>query len=176
MLLIKCTRGTCSRGTSADGVSVWDSAGLNRGVYRLALVRPSFSLGVRWVLGLAWAVRAGCCETYVGRAGDGLARENLAVARRDARPVRRLPDVESYDDFQPSRWFHGGILQLVGRLEALPATPTLPGRGARARQFPISRSKRWALPAATSPALFGAGTDGHPEAPDRRAPRGLPVS
>lgn len=26
------TRAACSRGTSADGVSVWDSAGLNRGV------------------------------------------------------------------------------------------------------------------------------------------------
>ena len=43
-------------------------------------------------------MRAGCCETYVGRVGYGLARENLAVARRDARPVRRLPDVDPYDD------------------------------------------------------------------------------
>lgn len=110
----------------------------------------------------------GCCETYVGRAGDGLARENLTVARRDARPVRRLPDVESYDDFRPSRWCHGGILQSVGRLEALPATPTLPGRGARAQQFlSVVRSGerlRWQRP----PALFGAGADGHSEAPDRR--------
>ena len=30
--------------------------------------------------------------------GYGLAREHLAVARRDARPVRRLPEVEPYDD------------------------------------------------------------------------------
>lgn len=114
-------------------------------------------------------MRAGCCETYVGRAGDGLARDHLAVARRDARPVRRLPGADPYDDFRPSRWCHGGILQSVGRSEALPATPTLPGRGARAQQFPISRSERRASPVATPPpALFGAGADGHPEAPDRR--------
>ena len=31
---------------------------MNRGVYRLARVRPAFSLGVRWVLGLAWVVCA----------------------------------------------------------------------------------------------------------------------
>ena len=99
----------------------------------------------------------------------GLAREHLGVARRDARPVRRLPGVEPYDDFRPSRWCHGGILQSSGRSEALPATPTLPGRGARARQFPISRPGRRAPPVATPPrALFGAGADGHPEAPDRR--------
>ena len=115
-----------------------------------------------------WCVRAGCCETYVGRAGDGLARENLAVMRREARPVRRLPDVEPYDDFRPSRWCHGGILQSSDRSEAPPATPTLPGRGARARQFPISRLERRALSVATSPALFGAGADGHPEALGRR--------
>ena len=96
-------------------------------------------------------MRAGCCETYVGRAGDGLARENLAVTRREARPVRRHPDAEPYDDFRPSRWCHGGILQSVGRSEALPATPTLPGRGARAQQFPISRSERRAPPVATPP-------------------------
>lgn len=114
-------------------------------------------------------MRAGCCETYVGRAGDGLARENLTIAHHDARPVRRLPDAEPYDDFWPSRWCHGGILQSSGRSEVLPATPTLPGRGARARQFPISRSERRAPPVATPPpALFGAGADGHPEAPDRR--------
>ena len=41
---------------------------------------------------------------------------------------------------------------------------------ARARQFPISRSERRAPSVATPPpgALFGAGADGHPEAPDRR--------
>ena len=101
--------------------------------------------------------------------GYGLAREYLAVARRDARPVRRLPDVEPYDGSRPSRWCHGGILQSSGRSGALPATPTLPGRGARARQFPISRSERRAPSVATPPrALFGAGADGHPEAPDRR--------
>lgn len=102
--------------------------------------------------------------------GYGLAREHPAVRHRDARPVRRLPDVEPYDGFRPSRWCHGGILQSSGRLEALPATPTLPGRGARARQFPISRSERRAPPVATPPpgALFGAGADGHPKAPDRR--------
>ena len=84
------------------------------------------------------------------------------------RPVRRLPDVAPYDDFRPSRWCHGGILQSSGRSGALPATPTLPGRGARARQFPVSRPERRAPPVATPPALFGAWADGHPEAPDRR--------
>ena len=83
--------------------------------------------------------------------GYGLAREYLAVARRDARPVRRLPDVEPYDGSRPSRWCHGGILQSSGRSGALPATPTLPGRGARARQFPISRSERRAPSVATPP-------------------------
>ena len=83
--------------------------------------------------------------------GYGLAREHLAVARRGARPVRRSPDVEPYDDLRPSRWCHGGILQSSGRSEALPSTPTLPGRGARARQFPISRPGRRAPPVATPP-------------------------
>ena len=90
--------------------------------------------------------------------GYGLAREHLVVARRDARPVRRLPDVEPYDDFRPSRWCHGGILQSSGRSEVLPATPTLPGCGARVRQFPISRSERRASSVATPPrALEGQG-------------------
>ena len=92
----------------------------------------------------------------------------LVVVRRDVRSVRRLPDVEPYDDFRPSRWCHGDILQSSDQSEALPATPTLPGRGARARQFPISRSDLRAPPVATPPALFGAGADGHPEAPDWR--------
>ena len=83
--------------------------------------------------------------------GDGRAQQHLAVARRDARPVRRLPDVEPYDGSRPSRWCHGGILQSSGRSGALPATPTLPGRGARARQFPISRSERRAPSVATPP-------------------------
>ena len=102
--------------------------------------------------------------------GYGLAREHLAVARRDARPVRRLPDVEPYDDFRPSRWCHGGILQSVGRSEALPATPTLPGRGARARQFPISRSERRAPPVATPPGP----SSGQGQTAIRRRPIGGP--
>lgn len=104
---------------------------------------------------------------FEARAGNVLL-EYLAVARRDARPARRLPDVEPYDYLRPSRWCHGGILQSSGRSEALPATPTLPGRGACAQQFPISRSERRAPPVATPPALFGAGADGHPKALDRR--------
>ena len=100
----------------------------------------------------------------------GLLREHLAVARRDARPVRRLPDVEPYDDFRPSRWCHGGILQSVGRSEALPSTPTLPGRGARARQFPISRSERRAPPVATPPGP----SSGQGQTAIRRRPIGGP--
>ena len=87
---------------------------------------------------------------FEARAGNVLL-EYLAVARRDARPARRLPDVEPYDYLRPSRWCHGGILQSSGRSEALPAIPTLPGRGACAQQFPISRSKRRAPPVATPP-------------------------
>ena len=34
-------------------------------------------------------------------------------------------------------WCHGGVLQSVGRSEALPSMPALPGRGLRTRQFPI---------------------------------------
>ena len=102
--------------------------------------------------------------------GDELARENLAVTRREARPVRRLPDVEPYDDFRPSRWCHGGILQSSGRSEALPATPTLPGRGARARQFPISRSERRAPPVATPPGP----SSGQGQTAIRRRPIGGP--
>ena len=60
---------------------------------------------------------------------DRLACQKLALARDHARPVRRLPDVEPYDDFRPGGWCRGGILQSVGRSEALPSTPTLPGRG-----------------------------------------------
>ena len=64
-------------------------------------------------------------------------------------------------------WCHGGVLQSVGRSEALPSTPTLPGRGPRARQFPISRSERRASSAATPPrALEGQG---------RTAIRGRPI-
>ena len=57
--------------------------------------------------------------------GNGPACQELALARDDARPVRRLPDVEPYDDSRPSRWFHGGILQSSGRSAAprgLPAS------------------------------------------------------
>ena len=107
---------------------------------------------------------------------DRLACQKLALARDDARPVRRLPDVEPYDDFWPSRWCHGGILQSSGRSEALPATPTLPGRGARARQFPsVVRSGerlRWQHPPGP---LRGRGR--RPSGGARSAaPRGLPVS
>lgn len=101
--------------------------------------------------------------------GDGPACQELALARDDARPVRRFPDVEPYDDPRPGGWCHGGILQSVGRSEALPSTPTLPGRGLRARQFPISRSERRASSVATPPpGPRGAGADGHPGTPDRR--------
>ena len=84
------------------------------------------------------------------------------------RPVRRLPDVEPYDDFRPSRWCHGGIPQSSGRSEALPATPTLPGRGARARQFSIGRSERRA-PLVATPRPSGRGQTGHREAPEAAA-------
>ena len=104
---------------------------------------------------------------------DRLACQKLALARDHARPVRRLPDVEPYDDFRPGGWCHGGILQSVGRSEALPSTPTLPGRGPRARQFPISRSERRASSVATPPGPSrGRGT--RPSGDARSAaPRGL---
>ena len=129
---------------------------------RLAPVCPSFGLGrggfELGLCGVLSGVRRRAGVRCVACVGDGLAREHLVVARRDARPVRRFPDVEPYDDFRPSLWCHGGILQSSGRLEALPATPTLPGRGSRARQFPISRSERRASSVATPPrALEGQG-------------------
>lgn len=119
---------------------------------------------------MAWVVRAcGVLRDVCWACWLRARSREPAVARRDARPVRRHPDAEPYDDFRPSRWRHGGILQSSGRSEALPATPTLPDRGARARQFPISRSERWAPPAATPPpVLFGAGVGGHPGVPDWR--------
>ena len=106
----------------------------------------------------------------------GLLASASPGVRRDVRPVRRLPGVEPYDDFRPSRWCHGGILQSSGRSEALPATSALPGRGARARQFPISRWERRAPPVATPPGpLRGRGR--RPSGGARSAaPRGLPIS
>lgn len=99
--------------------------------------------------------------------GNGPACQELALARDDARPVRRFPDVEPYDDPRPGGWCHGGILQSVGRSEALPSTPTLPGRGLRARQFPISRSERRASSVATPP--------GPSEGQGQTAIRGRPI-
>ena len=118
---------------------------------------------------MAWVVRAcgvlrDVCWACWRQARSREPRRHASGGTPSATTSRREP----YDDFRPSRWCHGGILQSVGRSEPLPATPTLPGRGARARQFPISRSDLRAPPVATPPALFGAGADGHPEAPDRR--------
>ena len=98
-----------------------------------------------------------------------LACQKLALASDHALPVRRLPDVEPDDDSRPGGWCHGGIPQSVGRSEALPSTRTLPGRGPRAWQFPISRSERRASSVATPPpGPRGAGAHGHPGTPDRR--------
>ena len=66
-----------------------------------------------------------------------------------------FPTSSPYDDSRPGGWCHGGVFQSVGRSEVLPSTPTLPGRGPRARQFPISRSERRAPPVATPPAPRG---------------------
>ena len=81
---------------------------------------------------------------------DGGAQLYLAVPGRDACPMGRYPDIEPDDGFRHSRWRHGGILQSVGR-SGPPATPILSGRGACARQFPISRPERRASPVATPP-------------------------
>ena len=101
--------------------------------------------------------------------GYGLAREHLAVARRDARPVRRLPDVEPYDDFRPSRWCHGGILPIVRPIGSPPCDThiTWPWRPRPAVSYQ-SFGAASASGGNTPRALFGAGADGHPEAPDRR--------
>ena len=84
----------------------------------------------------------------------GLAREYLAVARRDARPVRRLPDVEPYDGSRPSRWCHGGILQSSGRSGALPATPhylaVAPAPGSFLSVVRSGERLRWQHPPGTS--------------------------
>ena len=129
------------------------------------------------------AARVVLAPSAIG-SGEAVAREDeqvlqalVALARRDARPVRRLPDVEPYDGSRPSRWCHGGILQSSGRSGAIPATPTLPGRGARARQFPISRSERRAPSVATPPPGPLRGRGRQPSGGARSAaPRGLPVS
>jgi|GEM_PF-91228 len=98
------------------------------------------------------------------------AQQHLAVSGRDTCPVRRFPDIEPDDGFRHSSWCHGGILQSVGRSEPLSATPTLPGRGACARQFPISRPERRAPPVATPP---GPST-GQGQTAIRRRPIGGP--
>ena len=144
---------------------------MNRGVYRLALVRPSFSLGVRWVLGLAWVVRAcgvlrDVCWACWRQARSREPRRHASGGTPSATTSRREP----YDDFRPSRWCHGGTLQSLGRSDALPATPTLPGRGARARQFPISRSERRAPSVATPPGP----SSGQGQTAIRRRPIGGP--
>lgn len=101
---------------------------------------------------------------------DGGAQQYLAVPGRDACPMGQFPDIEPDDGFRHSRWCHGVILQSVGRSEPLPATPTLPGRGACARQFPISRPERRAPPVATPP---GPST-GQGQTAIRRRPIGGP--
>ena len=100
----------------------------------------------------------------------GGAQQHFAVSGRDTCPVGRFPDIEPDDGFRHSSWCHGGILQSVGRSEPLPATPTLPGRGACARQFPISRPERRAPPVATPP---GPST-GQGQTAIRRRPIGGP--
>ena len=128
---------------------------------RLAPVRPSFGLGGSGFWFCLGGVMCGARRRARARVRLMVATgcsAYLTIAHHDARPARRLPDVELYDDFRPSRWCHGGILQSSGRSEALPSTPTLPGRGPRARQFPISRSERRASSVATPPrALEGQG-------------------
>ena len=105
--------------------------------------------------------------------GNGPACQELALAHDDARLVRRFPDVEPYDDSRPGGWRHGGILQSSGRSEALPSTPTLPGRGPRARQFSISRSEWRAFSVATLPGP-SRGRGRRPSGDARSAaPRGL---
>ena len=124
---------------------------MNRGVYRLALVRPSFSLGVRWVLGLAWVVRAcGVLRDICWACWRRARSAYLALARDDARPVRRLPDVEPYDDFRSSRWCHGGILQSVSRSEAFPRhshyLAVAPGPGSFLSVVRSGERLRWQRP------------------------------
>ena len=120
--------------------------------------------------------RRQCAECSPSKFIDGLfqtvmgAQQHLAISSRDACPVGRFPDIEPDDGFRHSNWCHGGILQSVGRSEPLPATPTLPGRGACARQFPISRPERRAPPVATPP---GPST-GQGQTAIRRRPIGGP--
>ena len=86
----------------------------------------------------------------------GGAQQHLAISSRDACPVGRFPDIEPDDGFRHSNWCHGGILQSVGRSEP-PRDTHITGRGACARQFPISRPggerPRWQHPRA----LYGQG-------------------
>ena len=140
---------------------------------RLAPVRPSFGLGGSGFWFCLGGVMCGARRRARARVRLIVATgcsAYLTIAHHDARPARRLPDVELYDDFRPSRWCHGGILQSSGRSEALPATPTLPGRGARARQFPISRLERRAPPVATPPGP----SSGQGQTAIRRRPIGGP--
>ena len=100
----------------------------------------------------------------------------LALARDDARPVRRLPDVEPYDDFRPSRWCHGDILQSSGRSEALPRhshyLAVAPAPGSFLSVVRSGGRLRWQHPPGP---LRGSGR--RPSGGARSAaPRGLPVS
>ena len=68
---------------------------------------------------------------------------------RDACPMGQFPDIEPDDGLATTGWCHGVILQSVGRSEPLPATPTLPGRGACPRFLSVVRSgerPRWQHP------------------------------
>ena len=66
-------------------------------------------------------------------------------------------------------WCHGAVLQSVGRSEALPSTPALPGRGPGPGSFlSVVRSDEH-LRAITPPGgPRGAGAHGYPGTPDRR--------
>ena len=101
--------------------------------------------------------------------GYGLAREHLAVARRDARPVRRLPDVEVPMTISG---LLGGAMVVSSNRQA-DRKPSLrhphylavaPAPGSFLSVVRSGERLRWQHPRG----LFGAGADGHPEAPDRR--------
>ena len=102
---------------------------------------------------------------------DRLACQKLALARDHARPVRRLPDVEPYDD--SAWWVVPWWYPPIGRpIEALLDTHITWLRP-RARQFPISRSERRASSVATPPGP-SRGRGRRPSGDARSAaPRGL---
>ena len=85
--------------------------------------------------------------------GNGRACQDLALARDDARPVRRFPDVEPYDGSLPGGWCHGGILQSSGRSEGLPlgariTWPFPPGPGSFLSVARSGERLRWQHPPA----------------------------